>query len=123
MTKNSGHPESEHLTMIDRYRGSKRFDRIALVPWMAKIASTNDEALEMLVSIIKSPEERSHKVMGVIRHSWLPAIHLMEEGDERVINIVVQALSVWAPEERKAFKIYLDKVESVSSVLRRISDD
>ena len=108
-------------TLISAYTKAKSFDPIALTPRLAEMASDSNEILKALVQTIRSPQERRRKVMGSMKHAWVPAIYLLDKGNAQVVALVVHTInSVWTVDERMDFYDYTKGVASLSAAINNL---
>ena len=109
-------PKSElsDIELINEYKHPVKYSKIKLYDVMALRSRDSKEILDLLISAIVDDCNRQEIIMGVIRHSWIPAISLLEYGSDREVELLKDAIENWDVTEVESFKDYVSSSKSLS---------
>jgi hypothetical protein len=103
--------------LILLYKKSRRFDRIHILPALAKRYSSNRKIQQIMHEQILSEEERHITIIGIIKSAWLPALYLLDEANKEVVENLSLLLNKWTKEEKELFLGYIKMNQSMSKYI------
>ncbi|MBS9463282.1 hypothetical protein KIM67_12765 [Flagellimonas sp. 389] len=107
--------------LIQEFNSPKKYSKARLYAIMAKRANDNSILKEYLFAVIKNEERRKEFVFGAIMHSWLPALHILQNSNLEIKNELKSVLAkVWNQEEKRLFVDYIKKEPEYYALLNDI---
>lgn len=99
--------EISNSELIKEYETPVKYYRWHLYDLMARRASDDELVLKILIAATSSEQFKSEKVIGFIKHSWLPLISVLNYGSDKVLENLCSHFSRWSDEEKELFTSYL----------------
>lgn len=105
--------------IIEEFDNPQKYRPMTLYALMAQRANTNPQIKSYLFEIISDEEKRGEKVMGFIKHAWLPTLFILEQGNEKIKQELKVLLSKnWTQEEKEDFLFYIKREEAYYHLLK-----
>lgn len=107
--------------IIHEFNSPQKYSRARLYSIMAKRANDNSILKEYLFEVIKNEESRKEFFAGAIIHSWLPALHILQNSNLEIKNELKSVLAeCWDYEEKRLFVNYIKKEPEYYALLNDI---
>ncbi|WP_421948335.1 hypothetical protein [Phaeodactylibacter xiamenensis] len=119
---NTKQSEISDQLLLQEFENPKRFAKMHLYALMARRANTNHAIKLKLFEQILNADARLETVVGSIKHSWIPAIYLLQEGTDNLRIELKGILKEWTLKEREHFLDYVKKDQEYYSLLFDIID-
>lgn len=102
--------EIKNQEIIQEFLNPSKYKRRSLYGIMSKRASRNKRIKELLFSVVISEESRNEIEMGLIKHSWLPTILILNYGSKSIKEELKNLINEnWSSFEINEFIEYIKK--------------
>ncbi|MEM9546675.1 MAG: hypothetical protein AAGA77_11925 [Bacteroidota bacterium] len=119
---NTSIEEISNEVLKSEFLNPVRYKKRNLYALMARRAIEDIEIKSLLFELILSIDARNENEMGFIKHSWLPAIFLLQEANTEIKLELKAVLKQWTADEKEIFLNYIKSEQEYYYLLCDIID-
>lgn len=119
---NTSHSEISDEVLISEFHNPVKYKKAHLYSIMANRADSNSTIKKLLIDFILNEKNRSEYFLGTIIHAWLPVLHILEHGTDKLKLELREVLMQWTKDEKELFVNYIKKDQEYYCLLYDIVD-